>query len=341
MAAQQQPAADLISLPQGGGAIRGHRRDLQPGPADRDRQLLDPARRAGRAARLAADADARLQHGQRQRHVRARLDLGVPGDQPQDSPGRAPLRRRARHVHPAAGGEDLVPVESVPGGGVRYRPRTEGLFARIVHWHDPAARQDYWEVTSRDGVVSRYGTSGRRARRGLARSGRRRRPGRPAPDLRLEADARPGTRSATRSRYDYADDAGQDGDHRWRQPLLRGIRYADYPDRRRCDASSWPRSPSRTRPGRTRSPRTRPASRSAPRRRYRAIPRLSTRTAQPVRRYEFGYQPDPYTGTSLLTAVALVGFGDDGRRRRGEPDLPPLRLRLFAGSTRPHGGSGR
>ena len=34
-----------------------------------------------------------------------------------------------------SGAEDLVPVERECSGSTRYRPRTEGLFARIVHCH--------------------------------------------------------------------------------------------------------------------------------------------------------------------------------------------------------------
>ena len=41
-------------------------------------------------------------------------------------------------------------------GVTRYRPRTEGLFARIEHRR--AADTDHWEVRSKDGLVSVYGT---------------------------------------------------------------------------------------------------------------------------------------------------------------------------------------
>src|SRR6185437_8967162 len=42
-----------------------------------------------------------------------------------------------------AGAEDLVHVSSSHPGRARYRPRTEGLFARIEHVQD--ATGDYWE----------------------------------------------------------------------------------------------------------------------------------------------------------------------------------------------------
>ena len=54
-----------------------------------------------------------------------------------------------------SGAEDLVPVAETTGT-TRYRPRTEGLFARIEHRRD--AQTDHWEVRSKDGLVSVYGT---------------------------------------------------------------------------------------------------------------------------------------------------------------------------------------
>ena len=57
-----------------------------------------------------------------------------------------------------SGAEDLVPVPVDPPlpGVTRYHPRTEGLFARISHCYD--VNNDYWEVLSKDGLVSLYGT---------------------------------------------------------------------------------------------------------------------------------------------------------------------------------------
>ena len=49
----------------------------------------------------------------------------------------------------------MVPIESI-GSTIRYRPRTEGLFARILYHRDPT--NSYWEVRSKDGIVSFYGT---------------------------------------------------------------------------------------------------------------------------------------------------------------------------------------
>ena len=39
----------------------------------------------------------------------------------------------------------------------RYRPRIEGLFARIEHWTNPADRSSFWKTISNDNVASLYG----------------------------------------------------------------------------------------------------------------------------------------------------------------------------------------
>jgi virulence plasmid B protein len=50
-----------------------------------------------------------------------------------------------------SGAEDLVPGTET-AGATSYRPRTEGLFARIEHRRDP--HTDHWEVRTKDGLVS-------------------------------------------------------------------------------------------------------------------------------------------------------------------------------------------
>jgi RHS repeat-associated protein len=218
-------------------------------------------------------------------------------------------------------GEDLVPVETISATSIRYRARTEGIFARIVHHRDPARGQDYWEVTGRDGQVSRYGS--------------------PRP-----ADARPGWRDPTvladpadpthvfawklteihdplgnLITYIYDTDVGESGNRRWRQPLLQAIGYADAPadddstrflatvtleDEAREDAFSSYSAGFEIRTTR----------------RYRTITTaVHTDREQLVRRYELGYDSDPYNGVSLLTSVEVVGFDDGGGEHR---DLPPV-----------------
>ena len=255
-------------------------------------------------------------------------DLVIPGVSRKTSVGVPTYRDADTFI--LSGTEDLVPVEQLPDSATRYRPRTEGLFARIVrHGHDdrgdgsmPTA-SDYWEVTGKDGVTSRYGTA--RPQRASATWLD------PAVTADPENPHHIFAWALTRTvdplgnvvEYDYEFDEGIRDGHRWRHPTLRRIRYADYVASDgvvRFLASIVLKS----------EPRPDPFSaytagfeiRTS--RRYSALQTFVHPGAdQPVRRYEFGYDQDHHNGVSLLTSVTAVGFGDDGSEHR---HLPPVRL---------------
>jgi RHS repeat-associated protein len=149
--------------------------------------------------------------------------LSIPGISRKTSAG-VPRYDDAQDVFLLSGAEDLVPVPGGPPGATRYRPRTEGLFARIDHYRDAA--NDYWEVWSKDGLVSVYGT-----------------PGLAGHDLATLCD--PADRTCVfawnltrttdpfgnRIEYTYQRDAVQaDGPHYWDQLYLTQVRYVDYGD---------------------------------------------------------------------------------------------------------------
>src|SRR5262249_6398372 len=72
-------------------------------------------------------------------------------------------------VYVLSGSEDLVPVlnpdgtrfedaDTAPGFIIhRYRPRIEGLFARIERWTDVSSGAIHWRSISRDNVTTLYG----------------------------------------------------------------------------------------------------------------------------------------------------------------------------------------
>jgi hypothetical protein len=62
-----------------------------------------------------------------------------------------------RDVFILSGAEDLAPIAERRPGQFVYRPRTEGLFARITHHRTDA--ENYWRIESKDGLVSTYGRS--------------------------------------------------------------------------------------------------------------------------------------------------------------------------------------
>ncbi|MFD6973252.1 SpvB/TcaC N-terminal domain-containing protein [Streptomyces sp. NPDC059949] len=66
-------------------------------------------------------------------------------------------------VFQLSGAEDLVPSAFPPARTAgpyeitRYRPRTEGLFARIERWRERTTGDTHWRVTSRENVTSVFG----------------------------------------------------------------------------------------------------------------------------------------------------------------------------------------
>jgi RHS repeat-associated protein len=174
-AAQQPPPAPpllpSISLPKGGGAIRGIGEKFSSHPATGTGSLSLPiATSAGRAGfelglQLAYDSGngngpfgLGWQLGTPS--VTRKTDKGLPRYAGDDDPD----------VFVLSGAEDLVPVRLGIGAGAsldrfergvyrvqRYRPRTEGLFARIERWTHQSTGDVHWRATTRDNVLNVYG----------------------------------------------------------------------------------------------------------------------------------------------------------------------------------------
>lgn len=90
--------------------------------------------------------------------------IGIPGIMRKTSKG-IPVYDDKTDVFILSGAEDLVPVKyekeivsNVTHERTFYRPRTEGLFARIIR-HKKSNGEHYWEVRSKDGLISWYGAS--------------------------------------------------------------------------------------------------------------------------------------------------------------------------------------
>jgi RHS repeat-associated protein len=217
----------VISLPQGGGALHGigetFSPDLHTGTGNFTVPIALPPGRNGFQPQL----NLVYSTGNGNGPFGLGWSLSIPGVSRKTSRGvprytdeRGPLSERDTFL--LSGAEDLVPVAEV-AGTMRYRPRTEGLFARIEHHSD--SRTDHWEVRSKDGLVSVYGTP-----------------------LSVQNDpaviAHPENRSqifnwkltetqdpfGNTIRYDYERELGDTADHLWDQLYLRQIRYVDYTD---------------------------------------------------------------------------------------------------------------
>ncbi|MGL4175177.1 MAG: SpvB/TcaC N-terminal domain-containing protein, partial [Dermatophilaceae bacterium] len=233
-------AEQIVSLPTGGGAVRGigekFAPDLHTGTGNVTVPVEIPAGRRGFQPSLALGYSSGSGNGP----FGLGWSLGVPGVTRQTARG-LPTYDDTQDTFVLSGAEDLVAVESRPGV-IRYRPRTEGLFARIEHHTGDG--HDFWLVRTRDGQVSHYGTP---------------RPDAAPADWRdpavLADPADPGRVFAWRlSRttdpfgnviaYEYehdsgggaaddgdaADDGPADAEPPWTQSYLARIRYVDHPD---------------------------------------------------------------------------------------------------------------
>src|SRR5215207_4306959 len=144
----------VISLPKGGGALQGigetFSPDLHTGTGNFTVPIALPPGRNG----FQPDLSLGYSTGNGNGAFGLGWGLSVPGVSRKTSRG-VPRYDDTRDTFVLSGAEDLVPVEQSPGK-TRYRPRTEGAFARIEHFID--GRNDYWVVRSKDGLVSIYGT---------------------------------------------------------------------------------------------------------------------------------------------------------------------------------------
>ena len=220
-------AEQVISLPNGGGAIKGLGEKFGPDPHTGTGNLSVPIAVPPGRRGLQPELALTYSTGNGNGPFGLGWALSVPGVARLTSKG-VPTGDDARDVFVLSGAEDLVPV---PAGGAdiqRYRPRTEGLFARIEHRRDAG---DYWRVAGRDGVVSVYGM----ARPSDAGTGWRDPAAVADPDdpgrifaWRLTRTTDPFGNSVE---YAYERDAiAEAGPHRWDQLYLRQIRYAEHGD---------------------------------------------------------------------------------------------------------------
>jgi RHS repeat-associated protein len=128
-----------------------------------------------------------------------------------------------------SGAEDLV---AVPGGSALgfgelgfvqwYRPRTEGLFARIERFLD--VDNDYWKVWTKEGLVSYYGTPGMRGQDDA--TCRDPRDGRKVFGWKLSK-----TEDVFGNHIVYVyerDTVNVDGPHEWEQSYLKSVLWNDF-----------------------------------------------------------------------------------------------------------------
>ena len=172
---RQRPAADLlpaVTVPRGGGAIRGLDEklavDAATGTCATSVRIPFSSGRAGFTPAFSLAYDSGAGNGPfgfgwsiGLPEIRRKTDMGLPrycqGDE--------------SDVFILTGADDLVPALNDDGTRVTlsrtvygasyeielYRPRVEGLFARIERWTDTTSGDTHWRTISRDNVTTLYG----------------------------------------------------------------------------------------------------------------------------------------------------------------------------------------
>ena len=165
-----------ISLPKGGGAIRGidEKFSVNPatGTASQTIPIFTSPGRQGFNPQLSLSYDSGAGNGP----FGLGWSLSVPAITRKTEKG-LPRYRDAEESDSfiLSGAEDLVPLLVKSGGkwqreelpprvidGVeydlqRYRPRTEGLFARIERWRNKASGEIHWRSITKDNITTIYG----------------------------------------------------------------------------------------------------------------------------------------------------------------------------------------
>jgi len=314
-------SSQVISLPKGGGALQGigekFTSDLHTGTGSFSIPLSVPPGRNGFQPQLSLSYSSGSGNGP----FGLGWNISIPGVSRKTSKG-IPRYDEAKDVFILSGAEDLVPLKK-EGMTTHYRPRTEGLFAQILHHRDPI--NSYWEVQSKDGLVSFYGTKASFGTDPAAIAD---------PSSRTNVFAWKLSRTedsfGNHIEYEYERDIGEEGPHHWDQLYLAKIRYVDYVDDRAdpqflvtvefvYELRPDPHSEYRT--GfeiRTRKRCTQ------------VIVKTHATTDQGVRTYDLIYLdkrtkrtgPLPLNGVSLLSQVKVTGHDGDKTET-----LPPLEFR--------------
>ncbi len=154
-----------ISLPKGGGAIRGIGEKFAANPVTGTGSMTVPIAvspgRSGFGPQLSLSYDSGLGNGP----FGIGWNLSLPSITRKTDKG-LPLYREIEEsdVFILSGAEDLVPVvpqpsiPSVSGYTIKhYRPRIEGLFARIERWTNETTKEIHWRSISRDNITTLYG----------------------------------------------------------------------------------------------------------------------------------------------------------------------------------------
>jgi RHS repeat-associated protein len=170
-------AGEVIALPKGGGAIKGIGETFEPNPfsgtGNHSIPIAISPGRSGFGPTLSLQYSSGNGNGPfglgwqlSIPRITRKTEKGLPQYDDTDvfvmsgAEDLVPCLKRI--VDPATGEETWEPEDPVhaPLHTVyRYRPRTEGLFARIERWENDATHEVHWRATTKENITSIYGGS--------------------------------------------------------------------------------------------------------------------------------------------------------------------------------------
>jgi RHS repeat-associated protein len=330
MASDTNSPGQIISLPKGGGALRGIGETFSPDPQTGTGNFTIPINVPPGRNGFQPQLNLVYSTGSGNGPFGLGWALSIPGVARKTSDGIPRYRDDSSaesdwDVFLVSGAEDLVPVALSSGTPNTFRPRTEGLFAEIIRVRD--AGNDYWQVRSKDGLASRYGTEKPAGPNPWVDEAVISDPSQPAHHFSWKL-TRTVDLFGNEIVYHYQRDTAQEGGHHWDQLYLSKIEYVnyvedgttkylvsvifDYADR--PDAFSDYRSGFEI--------RTRKRCKSV---------QIATHAGQsrPVRTYQLTYVDQrielldqvPHNQVSLLSQIKVWGHDDAGAQQQ---ELPPL-----------------
>lgn len=348
MASKSGVAESVLSLPKGGGDVKGLGEKFQPNPQTGTGAysvpLALPTGRSGLTPSLSLNYHTGSGNGP------FGLGWSISTQAVLRSTEKAkPLYDDASDIFTVTGWENLVPL-----GGGEYRPRSDTAFARIRHVQSGA--DDYWRVTRADGITHTYGKSAD-ARLYDQSTGR--------PRIAIWYLDEATDTFGNQIRYEYKRDLSVDGPHAINQTYLKSVYYVEYgadpasPGGRKwlyrvvfdygeAEQPGWELAPNLVNPvhparflaiaaSAAPSSSIRPDAFSSfdvgfEARTLRRCWRINLQMRadgeaayRTIRGYYLQYLQAPYSGLSLLHRITCVGFTPDEPDEAPE-DLPPIVL---------------
>ncbi|HTC21587.1 MAG TPA: SpvB/TcaC N-terminal domain-containing protein, partial [bacterium] len=167
----------VLSLPKGGGAIQGIGEKFEVNAANGTASFSVPIALSPSRSGFGPQLSLSYNSGSGNGPFGLGWSLSVPSIARKTEKGLPRYRdSEDSDIFILAGAEDLVPdyqydpgqeiwkrdSQTIPLSGIsytvqRYRPRVEGLFARIERWTNQATGDAYWQSVTKDNVTSVYG----------------------------------------------------------------------------------------------------------------------------------------------------------------------------------------